>query len=738
MKAHGGPSGGRTLREAFSGIRLVTCEPDSPAVVTTVAQCAASELVPGAAVALLSPGAAAPEGPRLHVACGPGAADHMELRTSGGGSFELFASRPERLYALYCMVRDEWREESPGEPGSVRAVRPSFPWLRNLSDFLVGSLRSSRGFSADEYVRDMARLGFSHMTVNGLGARAPSETGPPGDVYSWFYDYSPDIDQFVDSTLLRGYYPREYLEANLAALKANVALARRYGLVPGLHINSPRSMPEAFWERYPCLRGARIDHPRESFRPRYTLAMAHPAVQEHYRELIRNMLREVPSLGFIHLWTNDSGSGFEFVSSLYAGRNGGPYLVREWKTDAEIARAAASNAMTYFTLIRDECLRVNPGFRLICDIASFESERRYIVPALGKGIDAGEFGSFAGTVSRREQAVLDLVGAWNHRREDPGPVSVIGVPWPVLLHERLTRAMKEGVRGLLASPVPRSLAPYDINGEVYRTVQLVPDRPPAEILARAALAWAGPDGARDLVEIWLLADEAVRSVPAGVPLSTFAYPWFRLSVRPFVPDIGRVREADREYYERFMLATFNNPARVDLNNDMLWNFLGVQEALEKQRAFDIAVFPPLERAVARSAESAGRARTGGKGNVFADLRDRLRAWRSYALTLRNMLAWTASVHGYLRAEPGPARDQYRALCRAMVQGETENARDLLDLWRTSEAAFMPVAALGETLHTYGENFGELLERKIRLMETHAGDEPFVDPEFMWRLPDMSH
>ena len=46
-------------------------------------------------------------------------------------------------------------------------------------------------------------------------------------------------------------------------------------------------MPEEFWARYGFLRGARVDHPRETFRPRYTLAMAHPAVQEHYRELMR-------------------------------------------------------------------------------------------------------------------------------------------------------------------------------------------------------------------------------------------------------------------------------------------------------------------------------------------------------------------------------------------------------------------------------------------------------------------
>ncbi len=742
MTAHDGSSGGRTLREAFSGIRLVTCAQDAPPVVKTVAACAAEDLAAGASVVCLRTGEQAPAGPRLHVEAGPpdaGADDfRMELRMEQEGLWVLSASRAHSLYALFCLVRDEWLDGTVAGFGSVRAVRPSFPWLRNLSDFLVGSLRTSRGFSGEEYVRHVARLGFTHCTVNSLADGPPFESGPPGDVYSWFYDYSPDLDQFVDSTLLRGYYPAEYLAANLAALKANAALAERYGLIPGLHINSPRSMPEAFWERYPYLRGARVDHPRESFRPRYTLALAHPAVREHYRELVRNILREVPAIGFIHLWTNDSGAGFEFVSSLYAGRNGGPYLIREWKSDAEIARAAAGNVLGYLGLLRDECAAVNPDFRLICDIASFGAERRYIASSLGNGIDAGAFGSFAGGVSRREQGVLDFVGAWMHVREDPGCPCVIGVPSPVLLHERLARALRDGVRGVLASPAPPSLAPFDVNGEVIRSLQFFPSRPLGEILARAALAWAGESGARDLVAIWLLADEAVRSLPAGVPLGTFAYPWFRLSVRPFVPDIGAIPEGERAYYERYMLATFNNPARVDLNNDMLWNFLTVEEALEKGGAFDIAVFPPLEKAVAAAAEALRRAPSAEAGRVFADVRDRLRAWRSYALTLRNMLAWTASVHGYLGAAPGPGRDRWRTLCREMVQSELQNARDLLRLWRESDVAFMPVAAHGETLHTYGTNFGELLGEKIRLMELHAGNEPHIDPGFMWSMKHLSH
>ncbi|TSA19318.1 hypothetical protein D4R75_10055 [bacterium] len=617
----------------------------------------------------------------------------------------------------------------------LRGVQIStFLWLRNLSDFLVGSLRSARHFDGEAYIHQLAEQGFTHVTVNGLGVDRPFESGPPGDVYSWFYDYSPDLDQFVSSSLLEGYYPKDYLKRNLDFLKSNAVIAVKHGLVPGLHINSPRSMPEEFWAKYPFLRGARIDHPRESFRPRYTLAMAHPVVQQHYRELIRNLMTEVPQLGFIHIWTNDSGSGFEFVTSLYAGRNGGPYLIREWKGDDEIARKAAENVLTYYHLLRDETTRVNPGFRVICDLGPFYAERKYIAPGLGDGLDAGAFGSFEGTESREEHQMLKKAGALVHNKLDLGDNNVLGVPYPVLVSERLQAAYESGVTCLLVSASPRSLAPYDINGEVLRSFQMNREQPLESVLAEAAERWAGAPYSHHLVELWKLSDAAVRSYPAGIPFSTFAFPWFRLWIRPFVPNIDAIPESDRSYYERNLLATFNNPTRIDLNNDMMWNFLTVKEAGEKKEAIDRTVIPPLNEALEHVTKLIqGLDRTASPRKVFEDLRDRLRAGRCFYATMRNSLAWTESVHGYMEAKSQSEKERHRSLCRAMVTSELENAKNLLKLWNESSVDWMPVSRRTESLHIHGENFGDHVRHKIALMQQHIDDEPYIDKEFMWRM-----
>ena len=735
MAVHDGPETSVSLGEALRDVPLVTYGGGAP---EHAARAVARVCAPGAGTRCLAPGEQAPVH-RVHLNApdaGENDAIHawMRLRGAHGATWEMGASHGSLLVALAALMAEEWAAEDAASFAQGRTVRPAFPFLRNLCDFLVGSLRRSRGFSPDDYFRQLARSGFTHVTINGLGTDRPFESGPPGDVYSWFYDYSPDIDQFVTSSLTRGLYPAEYLRANLEALKANAARARAYGLIPGLHISSPRSMPEAFWERYPFLRGARIDHPRESFRPRYTLALAHPAVSEHYRELVRAILREIPALGFIHVWTNDSGAGFEFVSSLYAGRNGGPYLIREWKSDDAVARAAAANVLAYYRLLHDECARVNPGFRLICDLGSFAAERKYIVTGMGGGIDAGDFGSFAGGASPAEEAALEATGALSHAKVDTGGTNVIGVPFPWLLHERLTGACDAGAKAVLAAPAPASMAPFDVNGEVLRSFQCDPGAPPASVIGRSARRWAPAGEDTVLVGIWRHADAAVRAFPPGVPLSTFAYPWFRLSVRPFVADIDALTTGERAYYERFLLATFNNPARIDLNNDMLWNFLTPAEAAEKRDMIDAGVLPHADAAISDARLAAGR----GGGEVFGDACERLEAWRSWAETLRNMCAWTAGVHGYCGAPTGEERGLRRRECRAMAARELANARALLALWRRSRRAFMPVDLSGETLHSYGGNFGELLEKKIRLMELHPDDEPRIDPSFMWRMPAHAH
>ncbi len=77
----------------------------------------------------------------------------------------------------------------------------------------------------------------------------------------------------------------------------------------------------------------------------------------------------------------------------------------------------------------------------------------------------------------------------------------------------------------------------------------------------------------------------------------------------------------------------------------------------------------------------------------------------------------------------------RKLLDEMIDREIQNCRELIRLWKESSVEWMIVAKTSETPFIYGDNFPELLERKMNLMEKHRHDEPYIDPDYMFRVTD---
>ncbi|HEX7574410.1 MAG TPA: hypothetical protein VF514_15085 [Bacteroidota bacterium] len=660
----------------------------------------------------------------------------FSFRISADGTGELMASRPHLLFGAFCRVLEEWGGDDVQKYATARKEVFRLRWLEGNDGLFVGVPRFIRNYDPKATIREMARLGCSHVSVNVLAATEAAEQGVPGEVYPRFYVYSPDLDQFVESDLTRGLYPAEYLQANLDLLKKNASLAVAYGLTPGLTICSPRTMPDAFFTKYPYLRGARVDHPFRSYHPRYTATLSHPLVRWHYAQLMRTIMREVPRLGFLFLWTNDSGSGFEYVSTLYAGRNGGAYLIREWKSDEAVARAAGENVVRYLRLLRDAASETNPGFRVITSLNYFGSEKDIILNGLGDRLDLQvQPGDTAGESRWRPLQARGTKSPALFGSLRAAPNYVLGVPCPWLTLDRLTAAASAGVPNLSVTFDPPSLAPWSVNREMIRAYQCSEGEPVDSVILGIARRWCGADAAPGLVRAWRLADRSVRSFP-DVPLygNSWAFPWYRHWVRPFAPDIASIPPEERAYYERHMIATFNNPTLIDFGADALWLLMDGGQAASIVRTCDSLVWEPLDGAIrALDTLVSGVARDGMTGGVLHDQRDRLVALRCYYRTLRNVAGWIAGVHGYTGARSAGERDRMLRAVRETIDDELKNAGELYELWNTTRTDFMPVAAQGETWALYGENFGELLRRKIALMHQHRNDTPAVDPDFMWRV-----
>jgi hypothetical protein len=763
-----------TVREALARITEVQITATAPEVAATAAAVIAGQA--GASVARVdaldaaaAPGVFQIAAPALSSQPGELPAPRLDLRLRPDGSGRLVSAGGRLLYAAASYLTDVMAGEPLDALGQGVSITPSFAWNRSCYDlFLTQEGRIQHGLDPESYVRQLAAWGYTHVEVNALAYPMGLETGPKGEVYPMFYTYCPALDQFVYSSLNKGLYPFYYLSANLAVLMRNAALARKYGLVPGLLSFEPRSVPEEFFARHPMLRGPRVDHPFRSFRPRYTMTLTHPRVREHYAEMMTALMRAVPDLGFLAVWSNDSGSGFEHTKSLYVGRNGGAYMIREWKDDAEIAKTAGTHALAFFGLLRDAARTVNPDFRVITRLESFYGEHETIWPGLGRGLDVETTSLIAkgwempychprypdssaingGTVYQLEfdprerelGAELRERGAAAHHYFSAGPhqmfAPLVGVPYPRLTWRRLKLLRDNGVTALanVGGTCPPNLVPFNVNHEVLRRFQFNARLDIDAAIAAIAAGWAGPVFGPILAQAWALAEEAILAFPNTTTLySTIGFTWYRLWARPFVPDIEAIPSGERAYYEDFMCTTPHNPNNVDLSRDVLFTLLTPDKSAADLDRIDAHVWRPLNHAIDLLAtHEAEASATLGPLNVIHDQLVRLRALRCWIMTHRNVSAWVAGVYGWMGAEQPADKARWRTVLDRMITKEIANSRDLMDVCDAG-IEFMATTDLGESPLMHGRNLKDLLARRIMLMEQHANDDPFIDPGYMERV-----
>jgi len=646
---------------------------------------------------------------------------------------------------------------------------PAFEEEKSTFDlFLTQYARLLRGFDRRQYIREYARLGFSQIEVNVLATPFPYEQGVPGEFYPDFYTYCPALDQFVSSRLNQGIYPEEYLRANLNALKENASLAVEYGLKPGLLVFEPRSVPEEIFTRYPTLRGARVDHPFRSFKPRFNLSIVHPVVQEHYSELIVKLMKEVPQLSFLSIWTNDSGAGFEHTRSLYVGRNGGAYLIREWKDEGQITAAAAANVIDFFRLLKRSAAEVNPEFRVITRLEPFYGERTFLWPEIQDGIDVETNSLLAegweniyphprypdvkvsgsalqNTLKKEEQEKMTELKRrgsrsyfyhmfGSHTNHEP----LMGIPFPWLTYEKLKAAFSIGAQYMahVGGINPPDKVPYAVNQEIFRLFQLDPDLDIDKAVRQIAVRYAGIKFANELIKGWRFVEEAVRSF---VPLSIYTHygaVWQRLIVRPLVPDIGAIPEKERAYYEKFMCTSIHNPNRIDLAKDVLFELISPEYAGEAVQKIDSKVWASLGSAEAvfkQKAEEYKRSGESEAAEVFLDQYYRIWALRCLFTTLRNTADWIFSVHTYLNSDDVEVRGQCLLALKKLIESEIDNSKNLLELWEKAACEWMIISGSEETPFIYKDNVPELLKKKIDLMESYKGREPNIDYNYMYRI-----
>jgi hypothetical protein len=309
---------------------------------------------------------------------------------------------------------------------------------------------------------------------------------------------------------------------------------------------------------------------------------------------------------------------------------------------------------------------------------------------------------------------------------------LMGIPYPKLTRKRLEILRDNGVSSLahMGGTFPPEMVPYNINHEVLRYFQLDAGQPVDDLLASYAARHAGGGDDAILLKAWDAAEAGIMGFPNVSSLySTIGFTWYRLWVRPFVPDIEQIPQQDRDFYEDFMCTIPHNPNNVDLSKDVLFTLTTPERSREDALRIDGNVQPKLDEAI-RLLRTAG-----GSSPVIADQTIRLRALRCWMTTQRNIAVWVDSAYGFLNATEPADKLRFKSAMQAMMRTEIANSEELIRLL-DSGITFIALTDQGETPLMYGINLPELLQKRIGLMEKHIGDDPFIDMNYIERMAGM--
>ncbi len=651
-----------------------------------------------------------------------------ELVKSIDGGLLIAGSSPRNV----CRAALAWLADPEGATDRLSGFRFTerfTMWDTTLNQWY----RHSVGFDRASHIRELARMGHTGIEINRYALAQGWHVRNrkfPGDSYAWYVNYCPALDAFVESSLTRGLYPAEDLERNLSDLQEAVELARSYGLKPGFVAYEPRCVNEKIFDKYPHLRGSRLDHPGRSLEPRYALDIAHPRVLEHYAEMLTNLMKTLPDLRYFVFWTGDSGSGLPFARKLYFGPNGS-YLAKS-KTIEQMA-AEFSGALL------EAGRKINPEFEVIMELSweYTEEERKRITAALPEGVTLSHpVGKGSGYLGGQQVGPAD-VRIEDDRAAGKQPYGeivvsswwgfepVFGIPFPTILEAKFATLESLNLknfftRGGIVSP-PQ--CPYNINHEVYSHLirnQAIPDM--HAFLLERALGWCGGDNrlAELLVKAWLNGERALNNWPvlnwyqAG-PGPTQG----RWITRPLVPDFSLLEKWEREAFERSVFTLESDIGRLNLVFEGGLRHYTEDRMADAVERFDESMLPLLELTVSILEQALSLKHS----PVIEDQRDRYKGLLLLNRTVRNSYAAQTAINRCLLkvGESG----QQRKMLKEAIQAEIANTRDWIKAFRQSRTIFFHTTDREETPFLYKTPV-EDLELRLKVMERHIDDEPGPD------------
>ncbi|PTX94286.1 hypothetical protein [Opitutus sp. ER46] len=576
------------------------------------------------------------------------------------------------------------------------------------------------------------RLGATHVPLTDGLPTARWQFVPADDPYPGWFIQRPDFLKLFPPAEVAPYVDQDYARRICTILGERARILRQLGLKAHWGSNLPQVMPEAFFTAYPHLRGPRVDQPNRSRVARFSMCVDQPETLRLYATAMKSLLALCPELESFSFLTQDSGSGFCWVPALYPGLNG--------HSDCR-ARPMSERISSFLITLQTAAREV--GHEVQINLNPIEP-RQWMIPSFGpEQLDAIAHRLPRGIAVQgregpdgRPYRYLGSSDAYAHGSFYP----VVGLAVPDLRWLRTGRTAP--IKAEAGMPARRliSLRPDEatmaFSAQLYEATRATIDGSVAErlgALRNFAATVAGEVGADDLLQIWLLLDDAERRLEAlnfGDMLQ-FGHVLNRWVNRPMVPFPAELSAEDKAYYRRFLFQAKGEEQADNLADiQAMRMYEGFGARLLFQRVIETVV-PTVEDAQARAERLARGAPDAEARQRWKLLGKRLEVMVCLLHSADHMVAYQAQLDRVkalgVEPEPNPPLGAESSWDRTdLVRLAREEIDTTVRLKRLLESTSEPLLDLAsvpeeETIMRLGPTLAAQLQRKIDLMNAHWMD-----------------
>ncbi|KPL01618.1 MAG: hypothetical protein AMK75_04245, partial [Planctomycetes bacterium SM23_65] len=509
------------------------------------------------------------------------------------------------------------------------------------------------------------------IDIGQLARKKTFELTDPGDSYLEYSVKQSCLADFFAPAKLMPFVNAAFIAENASLMDAKSRALHGLGLGAAFLGHEPIYYRQPVYEAYPHWRGPRVDHPRRSRNPIWSMCMVQDEVRELYREMPRELVKRCGALDTFGFLSNDCATGLCWHVGLYPGPNGpeackelgeGPHAAAFERALIEGAADSGAEAQVYLWHMGDEANR-----RMV---RGYLPEGGGVMPADGPGGGANVGSALAGTFPVRyiENPFAFLEGLER-----------------VLTDERRAVFMRMGV-GARSSKVD-----FDGVELTFDVLEAFCDKPTAslaervQLLTELATRREDEKAAPALVEAWHKVHEALRFLQAyttGRKMLLYGVVSTRWLTRPLVPFPEELGE-DEKYFLRHIFNVGGDEVRR--------NILDVHggrwaDAIDRTHDYGMRIeyYRRVDAGLTRAAEAMDEAAQAGASSAARCAR----ALRVLRCVVRNCRHTTDFGLLLARAKPKdvelaggfmPVGDEDGQRVYQLVRAEIDNTVEILNL-----------------------------------------------------------